>query len=343
VNAYTTGNQAFPAVAANAAGEFVVAWTSGQGYSSYADDSQDGSDLGVFARRLALRPCTGSGECDDANPCTTDACEGGVCLNRRQPGCCTNAVECSDGDACTDDACVDDACPHTPVPGCVPCAFRKTDCQPPDACTRGLCECTSPECTEAACAFERIEPCCLTAADCDDGRACTEDACTPQHECTATPILACVECAADAECATGCEIGPQVCDAGRCVSPAGCPTIVIDGTEPLGAGGALLLRITVPADAPGAGKARAVITARIGPPGEGETPKKACRAGKRIGKRRAVLDADGDTILLLELSRRGARCLAADADGRLAFDLEVRVKRKKTPLATVSASRTWRQ
>lgn len=56
-----------------------------------------------------------------------------------------------------------------------------------------------------------------------------------------------------------------------------------------------------------------------------------------------VLEADGDTNLLLALNKRGASCLTADPDGRLPFDVEVRVKRKKTPLALVTESRTWRQ
>ena len=42
VNTYTTGNQYFPSVAADSAGNFVVVWT------SYG---QDGSGLGIFAQR----------------------------------------------------------------------------------------------------------------------------------------------------------------------------------------------------------------------------------------------------------------------------------------------------
>ena len=43
VNTYTTGGQAFPAVATNVAGDFVVAW---------ASDGQDGDSSGVFAQRF---------------------------------------------------------------------------------------------------------------------------------------------------------------------------------------------------------------------------------------------------------------------------------------------------
>ncbi|HET9316294.1 MAG TPA: hypothetical protein VFQ51_11940, partial [Vicinamibacteria bacterium] len=44
VNTYTTGNQGFPLVAADAAGNFVVVWMS---------RDQDGSDYGIFGQRYA--------------------------------------------------------------------------------------------------------------------------------------------------------------------------------------------------------------------------------------------------------------------------------------------------
>ena len=46
VNTYTTGNQSYPAVAMDADGDFVVAWT---------EPGQDGSGYGVFARRFTAR------------------------------------------------------------------------------------------------------------------------------------------------------------------------------------------------------------------------------------------------------------------------------------------------
>jgi hypothetical protein len=47
VNTYTTNNQVFPAVSADAAGNFVVVWESG----SYYGNGQDGSRTGVFFQR----------------------------------------------------------------------------------------------------------------------------------------------------------------------------------------------------------------------------------------------------------------------------------------------------
>jgi len=344
VNTYTTGYQNDPDIAVNAAGEFVVAWTSASGYRYPSIPPQDGSGDGIFARRMALRACATPAECDDDNPCTVDACEGDVCLNRRQTGCCTAVFECPDDDnACTDDQCIDNTCSHVAIPDCAPCSTHEDDCVAPDACTQAYCDCVPPQCPQGTCLFEPIDGCCLTAAECDDGHSCTEDACDASNDCVSTPIAECVECADDAACTTGCQIGPETCDEGRCVSPEGCPLIEIDDTEPLGAAGALLIRVVVPSNAPGQGKPKAVATATTGAAGSGETPAKRCSAGKRIGRLRTTLDADGDSNLVLELNRRGQRCLAADVDGQMAFDVEVRVKRKTLPLATVVQSRTWRQ
>jgi len=341
VNVHTAGDQRFQTIAANAGGEFIVAWTSEGGYASSPPPSQDGSDAGIFARRLRLRACSASPECEDDNPCTVDTCENEVCLNRQQPGCCTSAVECSDGNGCTDDACVDNACPHTESPGCTPCV-ASADCAAPDACTVGLCVCAPSGCNERICAFEPIAGCCLSAADCEDGNACTQDSCSDSHRCVTTTLADCVPCAEDADCSTGCLVAPEVCDDGQCVYPEGCPTVEVDD-NPLGAGSALLIRVIVPDSAPGQGKVKVVATATIGEAGSGETPTKRCTAGTRIGRARMTLEPDGDSNLVLELGNRGKRCLTADADGLMSFDVEVVVKRKKTPLATVVESRTWRQ
>jgi hypothetical protein len=293
---------------------------------------------------MTLRPCDSPEQCDDANPCTVDACEGDVCLNRRQAGCCTTVFECPDDEnACTVDECIDNACTHEAIADCVPCSFQEGDCVPPDACTEAYCDCLVGQCPQGVCVFEPDDTCCLTAAECDDGHVCTDDTCDASNECVSTPVSGCIECADDAGCVTGCLIGPEICEGGRCASPEGCPTIEIDDTEPLGAAGALLIRIVVPGNAPGQGKPKAVVTATMGDGGGGATPPKRCGAGKRIGRVRTTLDADGDSNLTLVLNKRGQRCLAAAADGRMAFDVEVRVRRKALPLATVVESRTWRQ
>ena len=50
VNVYTTGNQSHPAVSMNASGNFAIAWES---------DGQDGSILGIFARRAEFHAAKG--------------------------------------------------------------------------------------------------------------------------------------------------------------------------------------------------------------------------------------------------------------------------------------------
>src|SRR5207237_2211347 len=51
VNTVTTGDQTTPAVAMNAAGDFLVAW---------ASNGQDGSGLGVYAQRYTATAAVGS-------------------------------------------------------------------------------------------------------------------------------------------------------------------------------------------------------------------------------------------------------------------------------------------
>ena len=58
---------------------------------------------------------------------------------------------------------------------------------------------------------------------------------------------------------------------------------------------------------------------------------------------RAELVPGSGSNLLLALTRQGKRCLAADPDGALAIDVQVRVKRKKLALAEMVVPRTWRR
>jgi hypothetical protein len=336
VNVFTRDGQPDPTVGGNAAGQFVVTWTS----QPYYGAAQDGSQSGIFARRLALRPCSTTEECDDADPCTSDACEGGICLNRRlaDPGCCQIQAECrDDGDPCTDEVCAPPTCQHLPVPDCVPCS-QDSECEAPDACTYAGCEHELGRCV-----FWPKDDCCLTAADCDDGHACTDDTCDASHACASAPVAECVECGEDADCVTGCLVRPQICEAGRCPSLAGCPTIIVDDADPVGAAARLLVQVGIPVDVPGKGKIKAVVTATVGALGEDETPPRRCRTGKKLGRTRAVLLPDTDTSLLLALVPQSARCLEGDADGAVPIDVTVVLKRKKVPVAEMTEPRTWRR
>jgi len=334
VNVFTTSRQHEPDVAAGAPGEFVVTWTT---TPYYGRPPQDGDLSGVFARRMSLRTCAETADCDDANPCTTDACEDGLCLDRRQAGCCQSDAECWDDDPSTDDVCVATACTNPPIPGCVRCA-RDNPCVAPNACTTAVCELRLGRCE-----LTPVVGCCLAAVDCDDGFTCTEDTCGPGNVCASMPIPDCVPCSEDAECRTGCLIGPETCSAGRCASPAGCPVVTIDDRDPIGAAGKLLARVQIPAGLPGKGKIKAVVTGRVGPLDPPDQPSRRCKEGKVLGRARATLAPGGDTNLLLALRKAGARCLAQDPDGALPVDVTVGVKRKKTRLTLVTEPRTWRQ
>jgi hypothetical protein len=117
----------------------------------------------------------------------------------------------------------------------------------------------------------------------------------------------------------------------------------VDDADPLGSNGALLVRVAIPAEVPGKGKVKAVVTATVGTLEDGATPPRRCRTGKRLGRVKATIDPGSETNLLLELDKKAVRCLENDADGVLPFDVEVRVKRKKQLLAEVPESRSWRR
>ncbi len=71
--------------------------------------------------------CTSNSQCADANPCTSDSCTGGVCVNTALTG-----TSCTDGDACTGpDTCQNGAC----VPGRNICAPPTQDCTASWSCT----------------------------------------------------------------------------------------------------------------------------------------------------------------------------------------------------------------
>lgn len=86
-----------------------------------AKSGGSGEDTGLDNWQLTLHPpCTGDGDCDDADACTTDVCTDGVCA--RTP------MDCDDGDDCTDDSCSAGACQHT-----------QRTCDDADPCTLDMC------------------------------------------------------------------------------------------------------------------------------------------------------------------------------------------------------------
>lgn len=130
-------------------------------------------------------------ECDDANPCTADACIPQTgCSNINLPACdLCDYLTCNDNDACTADGCEEEACVFTPIP-----------CNDNDICTNDACNFVT------GCAFTQI--------DCSDNNACTNDACDISLGCFHTDVI-CDDtdvCTADScNTLTGCVFTPQNC------------------------------------------------------------------------------------------------------------------------------------
>jgi hypothetical protein len=186
--------------------------------------------------------CSATVSCDDANPCTTDACDQAVC--RHDPGsgpcddgdACTSgdvcktgtcagvALDCSDQDPCTTDSCGAKGCAHLQIAGCctpklsggATVACSKTG--PAGQCAGIVQICNGIEACDAA--TPATETCngqdddCDGAIDegtCDDGNVCTEDSCVPAKGCS--------HVAGSGECDDGnaCT-GPGSCVGGTCAA-----------------------------------------------------------------------------------------------------------------------------
>jgi hypothetical protein len=161
----------------------------------------------------ACNPATGqcvftnddTNACSDGNACTqTDSCQDGVCVGG-------NAVVCDDGNACTDDAC-------DPATG--QCVFTNDDtnsCSDENACTQ------TDSCQAGACVGGN-------PVVCDDGNACTDDACNPATgQCVFTndDTNACSDgnaCTQTDSCQAGACVGgnPVVCDDGKACTDDAC-------------------------------------------------------------------------------------------------------------------------
>ncbi len=157
----------------------------------------DADDL-VFAVAGGGPECTVDLDCSDGLFCNgAETCNAGSC----QAG---TAPNCDDGVSCTDDSCNEgtDSCDNTANDG---------------NCDNGLF-CDGSETCNATLGCQAG-----TAPNCDDGVACTVDACNEGSDsCDNTPDNgACADgafCNGDEVCnpATGCEDGPDPCAAGLC-------------------------------------------------------------------------------------------------------------------------------
>ncbi len=149
--------------------------------------------------------------CDDGQPCTADSCKAGACQHANSTDACSDNNACTQGDLCGGGVCkpgaakvCDDANPCT-QDGC-DAASGSCSATPNSAvCSDGI-PCTSGEaCQGGSCVGGK-------AVACDDGNACTSDACDPKtggcnHSNNSAP------CSDGNACSEG-----DVCGGGSCQS-----------------------------------------------------------------------------------------------------------------------------
>ncbi len=114
----------------------------------------------------ACDKCEANANCNDGIVCTTNACNGatGVCTNEPNDNLCDDGLFCTDDDYCD---------PEHPDAGADGCVHETNPCDPK------LCD-------EGDAAAVCVD--CASNAECDDGIACTSDACDiSTGKCTSTP------------------------------------------------------------------------------------------------------------------------------------------------------------
>lgn len=154
-------------------------------------------------------------DCDDKNPCTTDACDGkGGCKHVSNTGPCD-----ADGSECTLDQCKDGACAPGPSKICVDDGNPCTDdvCVAGVGCGKakadgGVCVDGAGFCAIGACLAGKCQG--GVTNGCDDKNICTKDACdATSGKCSFQPV--------DGPCddASACSLN-DACKAGVCVGAA---------------------------------------------------------------------------------------------------------------------------
>ena len=195
--------------------------------------------------------CKFNENCDDANPCTIDACttkkacsyqqiDGLACEDGSKcsiddvcsKGGCQggSALGCDDGKSCTADYCLADVgCQHltlvtgpcsdgNPCNGLEQCAPAGCQAATPLNCTDGN-PCTLDDCDATGCYHAVLPP----GIGCSDASACTGgDVCDGQGGCKGTPLTGPGCCTVTAECNDGFSCTSDSCDVptSRCIHTA---------------------------------------------------------------------------------------------------------------------------
>jgi cysteine-rich repeat protein len=171
-------------------------------------------------------------DCNDGNPCTSDACDLklGCTHTANSAACNADDSACTVGDACSGQKCIAGTaknCADSEPCTADTCDPKTGDCKHDGAAAQGqacdadgnlctgpdTCKCTSSFCTAATCV---VGP----ALNCDDQNPCTTDACDKQKGCTYTPFVD----------QAGCGLN-QWCLAGKCVPKPYCGNGKIDQPE----------------------------------------------------------------------------------------------------------------
>ncbi|MBW1809214.1 MAG: hypothetical protein JRJ87_13550 [Deltaproteobacteria bacterium] len=87
-----------------------------------------------FSYRISVIECDANAECDDGDPCTSDACLDHSCRSTPIANCCTSTDQCDDKEDCTEDLCTDNRCEHVDT-----CCQIDADCDDGDECTTDYC------------------------------------------------------------------------------------------------------------------------------------------------------------------------------------------------------------
>jgi hypothetical protein len=153
-----------------------------------------------------------TGACDDGDLCTVgDSCVGGVC----SPG---PAPDCDDGNPCTSDACALEtgSCVSSPISGGLSCDDGDP-CTTASACDGGACAGVGEPCDDGHACTQDVctgDACTHTPADsaCDDGNPCKVGTCSAEVGCVQVARPDFVACD-DATAATA----PDLCVGGLCV------------------------------------------------------------------------------------------------------------------------------